>query len=111
MTKSQGLLFQFEKKYSQLSNTDATPCTLSEVESDVGSSTDNEKIKLSKPYSENIVKEQSKIYGRNKNAKLSRWQEAVNDAAFSIVKQSPDKMYDRSLLKTIAEKEAQKPYI
>ena len=111
MIKSQGLLLKFEKIYSQLSNTDATPCTSSEVESDVGSSIDTEKIKLSKPCSEHIVKEQSKIYGRNKNAKLSKWQEAVNDAAFSIVKQSPDKMYDRSLLKTIAEKEARKTYI
>jgi hypothetical protein len=70
------------------------------------------KSKSSKPLSDDIIKEQSKIYGRNKrNAKLSKWQESVNDAAYNIVKQSPDKMYDRALLKKAAEEDARKTFV
>lgn len=42
---------------------------------------------------------------------MSKWQEAVNHAAYNIVKQSADKMYDRSLLRNLADEEARKTYV
>lgn len=48
---------------------------------------------------------------QRENAKLTAWQEAVNAAAFKIATESPDMMYDRSLLKIQAEEEAQKIFV
>lgn len=62
--------------------------------------------------STSVILEQSKIYGRYKdNAKLSSWQKAVNDAAFVITQEAPDKLYDRSQLKLEAEEKARATYV
>ena len=86
---------------------------MTELEADVAPALVTEISTSSKSLSEDIIKDQSKIYGRNTkvNVKLSRWQDAVNDAAFNMVKKSPDKMYDRSLLKFLADEEARKTYV
>ena len=116
MIKSQGLLLKFQKIYSQLMSDKAShSCApeIAEVELDVvAPQIPVTKKNSSKPLSDNIIQEQSKIYGRNnKNHKLSKWQEAVNHAAYNLVKLSPDKMYDRAVLKTAAEEEARKSYV
>ena len=116
VVKSQGLLLKFQKIYSQLISDKAShSCApeIAEVELDVvAPQIPVTKKNSSKPLSDNIIQEQSKIYGRNnKNHKLSKWQEAVNHAAYNLVKLSPDKMYDRAVLKTAAEEEARKSYV
>lgn len=62
--------------------------------------------------SEGTVREQSKIYGklRGENAKLTAWQD-VNAAGYRIATRSPDKMYDRSLLKIQTEEEARRKFV
>ncbi|CAB3989982.1 Hypothetical predicted protein [Paramuricea clavata] len=71
------------------------------------------KLKIIQPaISTQVIKEQSKIYGRFKDhAKLSSWQVAVNDAAFVITQEAPHKMYDCAQLKLAAEEKACKSYI
>lgn len=65
-----------------------------------------------KPHKEDIIKEQSKIYGRFiGDAKLTGWQEAVNAVALKIALKSSNKMYDRASLKTNAEAEALKTFV
>ena len=52
------------------------------------------------------------IFGFNKkNAKLTTWQEAVNNAAFQFTKHDPDLLYNRAELKIKAEAEARKTYV
>ena len=119
MITKQGLLLKFQQKFKQLSTsldtvvtTDSTTPVV--VTDDVK---DHPVPALSKkpsqkPLSDEIVKEQSKIYGRyNANAKLNEWQEAVNAAAFKIALKSPNKLYDRASLKTNAEAEARKTFV
>lgn len=114
MIKSQGLLLKFQKIYSQLISDKAShSCApeTAEVKLDAVAPQITKK-NSSKPLSDDIIQEQSKIYGRNnKNHKLSKWQEAVNHAAYNLVKLSPNKMYDRAVLKTAAEEEARKSYV
>ena len=114
MIKSQGLLLKFQKIYSQLvSDKESHSCApeVAEVETDVVVPQVTKK-NSSKPLSDDIIQQQCKIYGRNnQNRKLSQWQEAVNHAAYNLVKLSPDKMYDRAVLKTAAEEEARKSYV
>lgn len=119
MITKQGLLLKFEQKFKELSNSLDTAVTKDSTEHVVviddvkdypvpGLSSKPSK----KPLSDEIVKEQSKIYGRFKsNAKLNEWQEAVNAAAFKIAPKSPNKMYDRASLKTKVEAEARKSFV
>ncbi|KAJ7385942.1 hypothetical protein OS493_012270 [Desmophyllum pertusum] len=62
-----------------------------------------------------VIKEKSKIFGRGKSSSskktITSWQKAVNDAAFCIAQQSPERMYDRTQLKLHAEEDARKSYI
>lgn len=58
-----------------------------------------------------VIKEKSKIYGKDKNTPLSSWHQAVNQAAFIIAQKFPDRMYDRGQLKLDAEEEARKTYV
>ena len=62
--------------------------------------------------SEKFIKEKSNIYGAsNSNAKLNDWRQAVNKAAYSLVKDNNKLMYDRTSLKVQAEAEARKTYV
>ncbi|CAB4002908.1 Cell death activator CIDE-B [Paramuricea clavata] len=69
-------------------------------------------LKAPKHLSEDIVKKNSMIFGFNKkSAKLTAWQEAVNNAAFQFAKHDPDLLYNRAELKIKAEAEARKTYV
>lgn len=119
MITKQGLLLKFEQKFKELSNSLDTEVTKDSTEHVVVTDVvkDYPVSGLSnkpsqKPLSDEIVKEQSKIYGRfRSNAKLNEWQEAVNAAAFKIASKSPNKTYDRASLKTNAEAEARKSFV
>ena len=129
MISKQGLLLKFEQKFKQIANnletvspkvastTDSTtPVT---VTNDVDSHPVPGTISVSDMPSQNllkedVIKEQSKIYGRFKGdatCKLTGWQEAVNAAALKIASKSPNEMYDRASLKTNAEAEAWKTFV
>ena len=115
MIKSQGLLLKFEEKFSQLQRS-ASCDSASNVTIQDKSESDNPVSQCSsrgsRVLSEEMVREESKIYGRHKqNSKLTAWQEAVNAAAYEIATGSPDMMYDRSLLKIQAEEKARKTFI
>lgn len=133
MIKSQGLLLKFEKKLSLLQsrgvNFDSASSVINTVDDmpesigddtpeSIGGDTSESKGRVSRSrdsrvLSEGTVREQSKIYGklRGENAKLTAWQDAVNAAAYKIATRSPDKMYDRSLLKIQAEEEARRTFV
>jgi hypothetical protein len=133
MIKSQGLLLKFEKKLSLLQsrgvNFDSASSVINTVDDmpesigddmpeSIGGDTSESKGLVSRSLdsrvlSEGTVREQSKIYGklRGENAKLTAWQDAVNAAAYKIATRSPDKMYDRSLLKIQAEEEARRTFV
>ena len=71
------------------------------------------KVKSTGALSLDVIKEQSKIFGKGKSERihLSSWQKAVNKAAFVLAQESPDCMYNRGQLKLDAEEEARKTYV
>lgn len=115
MISKQGLLLKFEQKYKQITTNVET--ALPEVDTSDSTTpvvvTNNVCEKPAQtPLKKEVIKEQSKIYGRFKtDAKLNGWQEAVNAAAYKIALKSPNKMYDRASLKTNAEAEARKTFV
>lgn len=119
MITKQGLLLKFEQKFKELWNSLDTAVTKDSTEHVVVTNDvkDYPVPGLSskpsqKPLSDEIVKEQSKPYGRFKsNAKLNGWQEAVNAVVHKIASKSPNKMYNRASHKTKAEAEAQKSFV
>ena len=58
-----------------------------------------------------MVKEKSKIYGRDrKDATLTKWQVAVNNAAYEQCQKDISLMYNRQALNAEAEKKARVGY-
>ena len=67
---------------------------------------------VTRDFSENIIAEHSKIFGRGKpDDQLSEWQKAVNAKALEIVGEKPELMYRRGELKMNAEERARASYI
>lgn len=60
---------------------------------------------------EDIIKENSKIYGRGTQKPITAWQNAVNEAAHEIVQNNHNLLYDRASLKFQAEARARETYI
>ena len=116
MIPKQGLLLKFNYHYQQLSNSvnkddsKDDPEEINEVPLDKGRK--KPKTCLPGTFSDDIIRKQSKIFGKNKKTPLSSWQKAVNEAAFVLSQKSPDHMYDRGQLKKLdAEEEARKTYV
>ena len=83
-----------------------------EEEKDKDSDRSDSSSKSDYNLSEKFIKEKSKIFGAsNSNAKLNDWHRAVNEAAYSLVKDNNELMYDRASLKVQAEAEARKTYV
>ena len=122
MIKKQGLLLKFEKKFNELKEKGPQQCVsdridssaedIHNIQSSSAESLPSDSQSVRPVMSTSVVKDQSKIYGRNKeNTKLSSWQKAVNNASFLIVGESPDMLYNRAQLKLAAEEEARKTYV
>ena len=68
----------------------------------------NLKTKAPKNLSEDIIEKNSMVYRlSNKNAKLTAWHRAVNDAVYCLARENPDLLYNRAELK----REARKTYV
>ncbi|CAB3985526.1 uncharacterized protein LOC110046484 [Paramuricea clavata] len=116
MIQKQGLLLKFKQKYGRIVNQNTIHSALTQSSSsleDPHESSSQPLIASGKPgISPDVLMEQSKIYGRFKDQqKISSWQKVVNDAAFSIARETPDKLYDRAQLKLSAEKLAHSSYV
>lgn len=127
MIHKQGLLLKFKQKFGELkekveimsvirTNVSDSRKSCSTSEDEVGQSSSpisvSEQMNRQPAMSLDVLKEQSKIYGRYKvEPKLTSWQKAVNDAAFLIAQETPDKLYNRAQLKLSAEEKARKSYV
>ena len=60
---------------------------------------------------EDIIKENSKIYGRGTQKPITTWQNAVNEAAHEIVQNNHNLLYDRASLKYQAEQSTRNLYL
>ena len=125
MIPKQGLLLKFNQKFNQIANNletgsptvdftsdSTTPVVVTnDVQSYPSPSPVSDKPSQ-KPLKEEIIKDQSNIYGRFRgDAKLTERQEAINAAALKIALRSPNKMYDRASLKTSTEAEERKTFV
>lgn len=117
MIKKQGLLLKFQHHFKQLFSSNSINRELDSdnpVEMSQDSTTkqpEKKKVGSTGMLSLNVIREQSKIFGRKKDSVLSRWQSAVNKEAFVLAQESPNRMYDRGQLKLDAEEEARKTYV
>lgn len=118
MIIKQGALLKFQHHFNLVVNSGSSASSLTDksIEGDQDTTcmevdcVNSRKIPSGK-LSEDTIREQSKIYGRYMHSKLSDWQKAVNNAAFNMCVEEPDKMYDRAQLKYAAEEEARKTYV
>ena len=112
MISKQGLLLKFQHKFNEFhpgssltekvdSNNPVSVEEKIQVAKDRSSKSNQQGLSL------DVIREGSQIFGRGKSSRskktISSWQKAVNDAAFRIAQQSPDRMYDRAQLKFDAE--------
>lgn len=125
MIPKQGLLLKFDQKFKQIANNletaspkvvlttgSTTPVVVTDDVQSYPSPSPVCDEPSQKPLKEEIIKEQSKIYGRFRgDAKLTAWQEAVNAAALKIALKSPNEMCDRASLKASAEADARKTFV
>lgn len=120
MIKKQGLLLKFQHKFNQLHSSSSVTEKVNSsnpvsVEEEIQVVEKRKDKANQQRLSLDVIKEKSKIFGRGKSSSskktITSWQKAVNDAAFCIAQQSPERMYDRTQLKLHAEEDARKSYI